>query len=74
MVCLEFSKSVKRICCGDTHKKCQKKWGDCCIICRKPIPNFKSKNKYKYEYDPFQDMTFEEVRQQQMYLNFLNLY
>ena len=72
MVCLTTSKHVKRICCStDSHLSCFKKFGNTCFICGKVQEHIQSKNKYKYKYyGPLEDMTREELWQQEILYNY----
>lgn len=62
-ICLSGNISYKMCCNLHVHKKCQKKWGKNCIICKKPVKQIKTTERYQYE-PPEPEMTREELQEQ----------
>jgi len=60
MICLDLRARIKH-CCVYTHKKCQKRWGSACIICKKNTGIF-TRQRYIFEYEP--ETTPEEIEEQ----------
>lgn len=61
-ICLAGNIKYKMCCNTHVHKKCQKLWGETCIICRKKIPIVTDK---KYTYTPPEpELTRAELREQ----------
>lgn len=63
VICLQGNINYKSCCNIHVHKKCQKKWGKECIICKQPIEHIKTKKKYIYV-PPEPELTNEELREQ----------
>jgi hypothetical protein len=68
LICLN-NKASKKHCCVKTHVKCQKQWGDTCIICKKKIPGLKTNKKYVYREEELPEITIELTEDVEDYIN-----
>lgn len=62
-ICLSGNINYKMCCNLHVHKRCQKKWGNTCIICKKPVEKIKTNKRYMYV-PPEPEMTREELHEQ----------
>lgn len=63
VICLSGNINYKLCCNIHVHKKCQKKWGKNCIICKKQVEHIVTAKEYHYE-PPEPEMSREELQEQ----------